>query len=204
MIKRRTLIMLPAAAMLAATLAGPVTAQSPSAHAVAPAASVPTGPAITVVAKDYHFEGLPTTVPVGTVLTLDNQGTEVHELIVVRRNDGVTKTWDELLALPGDEADQYVTFIGGPEPLFALPGQTAQGSLVIAQPGDYFALCFVPQGTTSFDTPSMAPGASAAPQGLPHFMLGMRQTFTGTEAGTTPGPLPSPAPMASPMTSATP
>jgi hypothetical protein len=200
--KRRSLIPL-IAAVLASTFAGPAGAQSPSTPAAPPAASVPVGPAITVVAKDYHFEGLPTTVPVGAVLTLDNQGTEVHELIVVRRNDGVTKTWDELLALPGEEAFQYITVIDA-DPIVAAPGQPAEGSIVIPQTGDYFAVCFVPQGTTSFDTPSLAPGASAPPQGLPHFMLGMRQTFTVTEAGTAPGPLPSPAPMASPMTSAAP
>jgi hypothetical protein len=199
---RRTLLTVSLAGLLASAGAGPVTAQSPGAPAAPPQMSLPAGPAITVIAKDYHFEGLPTTVPVGTTLTLQNQGTEFHELIVVRRNDGVTKTWDELLQMPNDEAFQYVTFVGGPDPLIAAPGETAAGSIVIAQTGDYFAVCFVPQG--SVPGPSPAPGASVPPQGQPHFMLGMRQEFTGTDAGTAVGPLPSMAPMASPMSSAAP
>ena len=161
----------------------------------APPASIPVGPAITVVATDYHFGSLPTTVPVGTTLSLDNQGAELHELIVVRKNDGVSQTWEELLAMPNDEAFQYISVIN-PEPLFAMPGETASGTIVIPQTGEYFAVCFVPQGTTSMEPPpSPAPGTSAAPQGVPHVMLGMMQAFTATEAGTEVGPLPSTAPM---------
>jgi plastocyanin len=201
-IRRRSVLTMTLATVLAAALAAPAMAQSPSAPAAPPVASIPAGPAITVIAKDYHFEGLPTTVPVGTTLTLQNQGTEYHELIVVRRNDGVTKTWDELLQMSDDESSQYVTFVGGPDPLIAAPGETAAGTIVIAQTGDYFAVCFVPQG--SVPGPSPAPGASVFAQGQPHFMLGMRQDLTGTDAGTAVGPLPSVAPMASPMGSAAP
>ncbi len=112
MFSSRPLIRMAAAAAIATALAGPaVMAQSPSIPA-GPAASVPAGPAITVVAKDYHYEGLPTTVPVGTTITLDNQGSEVHEIVIVRRNDGVTQTWDELLAMSQDQAFQYITPVG--------------------------------------------------------------------------------------------
>jgi len=196
---RRSLLTVSIAALL--TTAGTVTAmgQSPSAPAATPAMSIPAGPSITVVAKDYHFEGLPTTVPVGTTLTLQNQGTEYHELIVARRNDGVTKSWDELLQMSDNDAFQYITILDT-EPLVAAPGETATGTIVIAQTGDYFALCFVPKGSTP-GAPSPAPGESP---GVPHFMLGMRQTFTGTDAGTPVGPLPSIAPMESPMGSTAP
>ena len=197
---RRYLLAMSATALLAAASATPVLAQSPSAPAAVPAASVPAGPAITVVAKDYTFEGLPTTVPVGTTLKLDNQGQEVHMMLVVRKNDGVTKTWDELLAMDGNEADQYVTYV---DPLVAAPGTTAQGNIVISHTGEYFVVCFVTQGTTSFEQMSASPAPGASP-GVPHFMLGMRQTFTGTDTGTAVGPLPSLAPMASPMVSAAP
>ena len=186
---RRSLLTLSASALLALTVAAPVIAQSPS----APAASIPAGPAITVVATDYHFGGLPTTVPAGTVLGLDNQGTELHELIVARKNDGVTQTWEELLALPNDEALQYVTLVA--EPLFAAPGAVAEGGLTLAQEGEYIALCFVPQGMTELPTDptaSMDPALLAAP---PHVALGMMQTFTVTPAGTEVGPLPSAMPM---------
>src|SRR6476646_6102118 len=107
------------AALLAGAAAAPVMAQSPSVPA--PSAAAPVGPAITVVAEEYRFEGLPTSVPVGTTITLDNQGTEVHEIVIVRRNDGATQTWDELLAMPQEQAFQYITPVGQ---LMAAPGTT--------------------------------------------------------------------------------
>lgn len=192
--KRATLLTLSATAVLATALAAPVMAQSPSAPA--PAASVPAGPAITVVGTDYHFGGLPTTVPAGTVLSFDNQGAELHELVVARKNDGVTQSWEELLALPEEEALQYVTMVSE-MPLFAAPGAMAEGTLTISQEGEYIALCFVPQGFTELPAPdaSIDPALLAAP---PHFALGMIQTFTVTPAGTEVGPLPSAMPMGSP------
>ena len=40
-------------------------------------------------------------------------GEEVHEMIIVRINDDVTLSVEELLALPEEEADTMVTFLGG-------------------------------------------------------------------------------------------
>ena len=136
----------------------PAVAQSPATSPAAPAASVPVGPAITVVATDYHFGGLPTTVPVGTSLTLENQGAELHQMVVFRKNDGVTKTFEELLQMPGDEPLAYVTQIGD---VFAVQGAIADGSVVVAQEGEYIALCFIPQGMTALPDPSASPDPSA-------------------------------------------
>ena len=191
MTRSRRLLVMSLTALLTAAVAGPVAAQSPSAPA-APPASIPAGPAITVLATDYHFGGLPTSIPVGTTLTLDNQGAEVHELIIVRKNDGVTQTWEELLAMQENEAFQYVTLVAE-MPLVAAPGATAEGALVIAQEGEYIALCFVPQGMTEFPDPSASPNP-AWETAKPHFMLGMMQLFAVTAAGTEVGPMPSTGP----------
>jgi hypothetical protein len=168
------------------------------------------GPVIDVTAVDYAFENLPTSVPSGTSLTLTNGGQELHEMIVVRKNDGVTESFDDLLALPEEEALQKVTTVGV---LFAAPGESASmgigasgapeplTSIALTEEGEYFALCAIPQGTTEMPdfgaTPmeSGAPAGSMAPQGPPHFVLGMRQAFTVTAAGSSPGPLPSAAPV---------
>jgi hypothetical protein len=189
----RSVLALCVTTLLAAAVGGTALAQSPGAPA-APAMSVPAGPAVTVVAKEYVFEGLPSTIPVGTTLTLDNQGQEVHMMLVARMNDGVTLSWDDLLALPGNEGNQYVTF---QDPLVAAPGAVAEGSILISQEGSYGVFCFIPQGTTSMDALSASPGPSAAPAGPPHFLLGMRQEFTVTAPGTAVGPIPSPVPMGS-------
>jgi len=194
LISRRSLLTMSGTALLAVAVAAPALAQSPSASAsMAPAASVPAGPTVAVIATEYHFGGLPTSVPVGTTLTLENQGVELHEMIIARKNDGVTQSFEELLALPNDEALAYVTPM---EPLFAAPGEVAEGSIVLTQEGEYIALCFVPQGMAALPDPSASPDPAWA-TAPPHFALGMVQTFTVTAAGTEVGPLPSAAPMGS-------
>jgi hypothetical protein len=59
----------------------------------------------------------------------------------------------------------------------ANPGETASGSVTADAPGDYLAICFVPQGMTQLPAGSLGPDASL-PAGAPHFTLGMRQEFT--------------------------
>jgi hypothetical protein len=180
------------------------------------AAAQDADPQVTVTAYEYAFGDLPSSVPAGTSLALTNTGAEVHELIVARKNDGVAESWDVLLALPEEEAMQKVTTIG---PLFAAPGEAAaigigpagpepMTALTVEQEGEYIALCFIPQGMTELPdfgaeaeappegpTSSGAPASTepAAPQGPPHFVLGMRQEFTVTAPGTSPGPIPAPA-----------
>ncbi len=192
MITRRSLLPLMATASLIALMAVPVAAQDASPSSAPPTASGAGGPTITVVGTDYHFAGLPTTVPAGTVLAFDNQGDEVHELLIARKNDGVTQSFEELLQLSDEDAGRFVTIVGG-MPLFAGPGEMAEGSLTIPAEGEYIALCFVPQGMT--EIPDGPPDPSATPGGPPHFVLGMLQTFTATAVGTEPGPLPSEMPM---------
>src|SRR4051794_26359617 len=195
---------------------GPSTGASLS---TSPGASL-TGPAITVTAVDYQFTGLPTSVPVGTTLTLQNSGTEVHEMVLLMKNPGVTQSWDELLQMSGTDASQYITIQGG---AIAAPGTAGDVPVQVTQEGDYVMLCFIPQGTYSLPPQpsagaSMEPGASAeaslvlpsagasgleppsasglespsASMGIPHFMLGMMQEFQVTAAGSTPGPIPTP------------
>lgn len=179
---------LPIAALALFAVGGTAAAQSP----------LP-GPSIEIVAQEYHFVGLPTSLPAGTRLTLSNTGAEVHQVVVARRVDGVTQTWDELLADPDPVAAGYITLEGQ---LFAEPGLVAAGDILLARSGDYFAVCFVPQGLTAIPDPSATPDAASSEPALgpAHYLLGMRQEFTVTEAGSTPGPLPTPTmvPMASP------
>ena len=77
-----------------------------------------------VDAADYSFAGLPDEMDAGVVsFELTNGGTEVHEMVLLRKNDGVTESFDELLALPEEEAMEKVTMVGlaGPVP----PGEPA-------------------------------------------------------------------------------
>jgi hypothetical protein len=206
---RQSRMALPMSMLLLALASAPALAQSsspaPSGDGGA-APSVPAGPSVTVEGYEYRYEGLPTSVPVGSGLALVNEGAEVHELAVFRRNEGTTESWEELLALPEDEALTKVTPV---DASFAAPGQSADHPVLVAQEGDYIAVCFIPQGMTSIPTDGGAsPGASGAVDpseapasipafGPPHFVLGMWQSFAVTAAGSTPGPLPTEAPAAS-------
>src|SRR5688500_10650019 len=57
---------------------------------------------IEVSAVEYAFVGVPETVPAGTTFRLRNDGQEVHEFALVRRNEGTEQSVEELLAM-GDE-----------------------------------------------------------------------------------------------------
>jgi hypothetical protein len=117
---------------------------------------------------EYEFGGLPDTIDAGvTSFDLTNDGAEVHEMVLLRKNDGVTETAEELLALPQAEALQKATLLGTAGPVPA--EQTAYVVADLAA-GDYIAVCFIPVGTTGFDGPP--------PEAPPHFTQGMVHEFT--------------------------
>ena len=100
-----------------------------------------------IVATNYAYGGIADGDQIAaglTVLRLDNQADEYHEMILVRRNEGTTETLDELLAMSDEEANAKVTQVGA---VFAAPG-TVGGTVVDLTPGDYIGLCFIPKGTT--------------------------------------------------------
>src|SRR4051812_32442073 len=141
--------------------AGPSLAPSLGASlSTSPGAST-TGESITVTAVDYQFTGMPTSVPVGTTLMLQNAGTEVHEMVIAMKNPGVTQSWDELVQMPEEQVTQFVTILGG---TVAAPGSTGDAPIQVTQEGDYLMICFIPQGTYSMPpVASREPGASGAP-----------------------------------------
>lgn len=131
-----------------------------------------------VAGSNYAFGGLPDEVAAGpTIVTFENIGTEVHEMIVVRIHDDVTESLDELLALPEEEAETMTTFIGI---AFAFPGDTAYALLDLS-PGRYAALCFLPEGAAPEVISQMDGPESSTPPGVelgpPHFVLGMVHEF---------------------------
>jgi uncharacterized cupredoxin-like copper-binding protein len=210
----------PSVALSPSAVLSPSPALTPALSPSASPATSPTGEGITVTAVDYAFEGVPSTVPAGTAFSLFNAGSEAHELVLVKKNEGVTETFEEILTLPDDEAFQLVTFVGGTA---ADPGQQAPTTVSAAEEGEYLMICFIPQGTTSLGEPIASPAASPAaspglaspalspsaspaaaspgasiPVGPPHFVLGMQQEFQVTEAGSSPGPIASPGASGSP------
>jgi hypothetical protein len=85
----------------------------------------------------------------------------------------VTESFDELLALPETEAMKKTTFAGG---AFAGPGEESH-RVVDLEAGDYIALCFIPEGTIP-EVMAEVENGGTEPQGMPHFMKGMKHEFT--------------------------
>lgn len=117
-----------------------------------------------VTATDYAFEGLPEEMEAGTTsFELTNEGDEVHEVLLFRKNEGVTASAEELLALPEEEAMQQIAMIGSPA--FAPPG--GEDYMVVdLEPGDYIAVCMIPTGMTSEEQPPPADAPPHAMQGM--------------------------------------
>jgi hypothetical protein len=119
---------------------------------------------VPVTAVDYAFEGIPATVEAGTTaftLTNESAAGEDHEMIIMRKADGVDLTWDEIMALGEEESMEKVEFMGAG---FAAPGAPPGTVLTELESGEYAALCFIPVG--------------GAEEGEPHFLHGMLQEFT--------------------------
>lgn len=164
----------PSAPPSASSSTAPSTDPSASAGVSASAAA---GQPIEVIGTDYAYSEIGATLTGPVSFTFKNEGQDVHELILIRKNDDVTETFQELLAMPEEASAEKIGFLGV---AIAAPGTTAPETLTADQPGQYLMICFIPQGTSSI--PSMAPDASGPPTGLgdgpPHFTLGMLREFT--------------------------
>jgi hypothetical protein len=116
---------------------------------------------VDVRAADYAFQGVPNELDAGvTSFEFSNGGTEVHEMVVFRVNDGVTDTLEELIAMPEEEVVTKTTMIAQTG---AVPGE-AEYTIAELTAGRYAMLCFVPEGTHTEEMEGT---------GQPHFMRGM-------------------------------
>ena len=118
--------------------------------AAAPAANV-----VTFIARDHGFEG-PAQIPAGaTYFRLDNQGKELHQLVIARLDQG--RTYDSLLAAlrnPGPPP-AWMHLVGGPNAID--PGATSNATQRLTE-GHYAVLCFIPSAD---GVPHMAKGMIA-------------------------------------------
>lgn len=117
--------------------------------------------AIDVDGVEYSFDNAPDKVRAGRVsVKFTNDGHEDHELVLLRRNDGVTDDLAAILHLPQEQMMQKATFVGV---AYGSPGSTSYVAADL-EPGTYFMVCSLPSGGND--------GAE------PHFAHGMQHTFT--------------------------
>lgn len=120
--------------------------------------------AITVTAKDYSFTGAEALEAGGSfAITLENEGTELHEMALVRLAEGEERPLEEIVS-SGEEPDMTEIGFG-----IACPGESTTFNADVSEPGRYVAVCFIPVGTT--------PEATEEPQGPPHAAQGMTFEF---------------------------
>jgi hypothetical protein len=116
------------------------------------------GSSVEAVGMDYAFTGVPERLSAGSLnLRFENRGREEHELIVLRRHDGVTADFATLTANGPAELFGGAEFIGV---TWGAPQETAYARMDL-QPGTYFFVCTLP---------------TAGDQADPHFHHGMHQT----------------------------
>jgi hypothetical protein len=123
---------------------------------------------IEVTAVDYAFTGFPDELGAGlTFAKLTNGSTagESHELLVMRRADGESASFEELLSLGEEEAAGRIEFVGA---AFAASEGDESVAYLDLTPGDYVAVCFVPVGG----------GEDEGPDTVTHHDEGMVHEFT--------------------------
>jgi hypothetical protein len=150
--------------------------------------AVETPQTIRVISTDYAIEGVPATVPVGTVFRMDNHSTdEFHELVFVRIDDEDDRTAAEIAS---QDLDQL---FDGDNPMFGLLGDvmlakpggssylvngTGQG---ISNPGRYIVMCLIPVGADPAFAELQAndgpPTAEDLAGTVPHYQMGEYAEF---------------------------
>lgn len=123
---------------------------------------------VEVTGTDYQFSPPPTSLRAGEVaFLLDNasENGELHEMVLLRRKDGIDTAFDQILALPEDQLPAMVDLIGAA----SAPAGAQGATWVDLTTGDYAMVCYLPQGATH--------GADDATGPL-HFTLGMQAEFT--------------------------
>ena len=107
---------------------------------------------IDVTATDHVFDGIPAEAEAGkTLVRITNDGTEYHEVVVERVQQGETRSLEEIVALPAQEEGDLLDYLGS---AFA-PPELRSWTVVELSAGGHAALCFIPIGAT---TPEAATG----------------------------------------------
>jgi hypothetical protein len=129
---------------------------------------------VEISTQEYSFD-MPDEISSGTVLVkLSNEGNEVHEFVAFGIPEEETRSIEELLALPEEEAMTAVTPVTGFA--FAVPGGTFYTTYDFETPGRHAGVCFIPVGLTV----DAAQSGDIPEDAAPHFMEGMVQEFEVT------------------------
>ncbi len=122
---------------------------------------------VNLTTTDYAFEGVPETLPAGTVSfdVTNRSDTEIHEMAILKKADGVTEPIQELLGPSAIAPPEKTTLVVDG---LAQPGSSSY-EVADLQPGNYAMVCFVHVGATHQNPQGDGP---------PHHAKGMVAEFT--------------------------
>jgi hypothetical protein len=130
-----------------------------------------------VTGIEYEFQGLPKTVPAGTVaIRFTDTGAELHELDVfqVKSKDSVKK----IIGLSEKEQGKQIQEVAS---TFATQGQTSYAIADLSKPGRYGVVCHLPVGSTT----KQAAEQAAKKHAKTHAQEGMYATIAVEKGATT-------------------
>jgi len=113
---------------------------------------------VTVTASDFAFKAPDTLAAGNTTIRLVNQGKELHQVQLIKLEEGKTLADVAQALKSGGPPPAWVKFVGGPNGV--APGQEAKATSALA-PGQYAYLCLIP-----------------SPDGVMHAAKGMARPFT--------------------------
>jgi uncharacterized cupredoxin-like copper-binding protein len=192
---RHTLALATSAALLATGLAACSDAAAdeaaPTTTTTAPTTTTTTTAApspepVTITAIDYGYLDMPSEVPAGTTLVLENSSeTELHELVAIRLPDDETRPVADLVQLPPEQLAALFPLVKAV--LIAPPGEggfPVEGTGTLTEPGRYAIICAIPTGADPDEYMAAAAQSEGGPPevagGPPHFVQGMFAELTVT------------------------
>jgi len=129
-----------------------------------------------VTGAEYAFTGINATAKPGpTSFNFTNGGKEMHEMMILKKKDGVTESFDDIVKLSEEEGKKKVDRVGSIDP--QKPGDTNY-AVVKLEKGEYLVACFLPKGSTPELFAKVDSGEAQPPDGPPHAALGMRVAIT--------------------------
>lgn len=135
-----------------------------------------------VTGVDYAIQGMPASLQAGRRhFRFTNTGTELHEMVVLRKKPTTTESFDQILALGAENQEAAEAKVDQVGASFALPasagGPGDASAFLDLTPGQYVMVCFIPVGLTP-QAAQQAEETGQEPQGPPHFTRGMKTEFT--------------------------
>jgi hypothetical protein len=123
------------------------------------------GNKVPVTAIDYQYQGVPATLPAGVAkFKMTNAAPKEDHMMAVFKltPEGAALGFDKILAMSQKKSQKYIDQ-SSQAFMEAKPGASGYAPLTLT-PGTYGYACFFPEGGKK--------------NGQPHFMLGMKGTFT--------------------------